>query len=411
MSLPTAVLDHQTQIKQLTKKTQIQLLKRWLTVSALNISASWDEQLPDALDTFESAQYDAALAGGLYGPTVLAQQGSYTPPQYFTNPHAMVGYASSGAPAQIVLTRPVSYAKQLIGNGAPAGLALEKAGMLLTSIVRTQIPDVARVSAGLDVAARPGTGYTRMVGSSACDRCVVLAGRFYRWNTGFLRHPRCNCVHVPTNAKSTQGALAEGLIDDPYKVFNALSEAEQNRIYGVDNAQAIRDGADIYQVVNARRGRRGLTTSEGTTRRGYSRDLAGTRLTPEGIYRQNLSRDKTLELLRENNYILPAGQVPGGSIRKNDTEGFGALGRGGTRVGARTAVLEARRTGVRDSSSRYTMTEAERRLADSRARYDAILQGRNPFDSKGEGLTPAIAAQVEVDYRRWLASGGQVFTA
>jgi hypothetical protein len=78
-------------------------------------------------------------------------------------------------------------------------------------------------------------------------------------------------------------------------------------------------------------------------------------------------------------------------------------------VGAREAVEKARATGVRNPASRATMTDAERRLNDSRSRYEQALSGRNPYSRDGKGLTPMLSAQAETDYRRWLASGGQIF--
>lgn len=160
-------------------------------------------------------------------------------------------------------------------------------------------------------------------------------------------------------------------------------------------------------MVNSRRGMKpgGLVTTEGTSRRGNFGSKG--RLTPEGIYSQNLSRAETLKLLESNGYILPGGQDPLGAIR-GQRDGFGALGRGGTRVGARQAVLEARMTGERKPNDRYNMTEAERRLFDAQLRWDAVCEGRNPYSSKNP-LTPEIAAKVEKDFRRWLATGGQVF--
>ena len=38
---------------------------------------------------------------------------------------------------------------------------------------------------------RPVGGYVRMVQAGACSRCVVLAGKWYRKNQGFQRHPGC----------------------------------------------------------------------------------------------------------------------------------------------------------------------------------------------------------------------------
>lgn len=405
----TAVKEHERKIAQLVGVASRQALFGWRRMGkdySAQLSRGWQIRLPSIEAELNATLRKAALEGSISSAFALAEQGVWVTPNAFVDVDAFVGYSAAGYPLQQALSRPVPYTKQLIGSGVPVQEALRRGGMLLQGIVSTQVTDVARQAAQVDIATRVGTGYTRMVGPGACSRCTILAGKFFRWNQGFLRHPRCNCVHVATTAKSTAAARAEGLIDDPYEAFHALSEAEQNRIYGASNAAAIRDGSDIYQVTNARRRSTGITTAEGTSRRGYASNLKGKRLTPEGIYSQNLSREETLKLLREHKYILPGGQVPGGSIR-GQTEGFGALGAGGRRVGARTAVENARRTGVRVPGTRATMTEAERRLSDARGRYEAVLGGRNPYGKTP--LTPQLAANAEADYKRWLATGGQIF--
>jgi hypothetical protein len=206
-------------------------------------------------------------------------------------------------------------------------------------------------------------------------------------------------VHVQTTARAA--AETEGLVHDPYEYFKSLSPEDQDRNYTKAGAQAIRDGGDIFQVVNSRRGVKpgGLITSEGTSKRGnFGRN--GPRLTPEAIYGKGLSREATLAELERFGYILPGGQNPTGVLR-GQAEGFGQLGRGGTRVGAREAILRARETGVRDPNVRATMTAAERRVFDAQANWDAVRSGRNPFtNAKNAKVTPDVAARVEREYRK-----------
>jgi hypothetical protein len=108
---------------------------------------------------------------------------------------------------------------------------------------------------------------------------------------------------------------------DPDAYFHSLSEAEQNRAFGQAGARAIRDGADIGQVVNARRGmyavgdRYGLkATREGMTKRGLARQRmralerggrapARVRLMPESIYRIAADRDEAIRLLYRYGYL------------------------------------------------------------------------------------------------------------
>ena len=406
-SIPRAAVDHYREMQRLQVEALRLARAAWRRVEPRFLSESWSSAVRSISPRVVDLQVRAATAGSSYTAATLAEQGSWVAPDGFVDPQAFGGYAADGRSLTGLLYGPVISTKEYIGGGMATETAMVAGRKSLETIVRTMIADAGRQAAGVDTAARRGTGYVRMLNPPSCSRCVVLAGKFFRYNQGFLRHPRCDCVHIASRLGSTAGARAEGLVDDPYAYFHSLSAAEQDAAWGRANAGAIREGADLYQVTNARRGRNGLFTTEGTTRRGNAYGLAGRRLTPEGIYAKAGSREETLRLLTEHGYILPGGQTPGGVLR-GTREGFGALGRGGRRVGARAVVEEARRTGVRNGS-RYTMTAAERRVVDSEQRYLAVLEGRNPFDRQGRGLTPTISAQVETDYRRWLASGGQIF--
>jgi hypothetical protein len=125
---------------------------------------------------------------------------------------------------------------------------------------------------------------------------VILAGRFYRWSTGFLRHPLCDCRHIPSSEDA-----AGDLRTDPMAAFRAgkvtgLSKAER---------QAIQDGADLAKVINAHRG---MYTAGGKrlTREGTKRGaLRGqVRPTPEQLYRDATSREDAIRLLRRFGYII-----------------------------------------------------------------------------------------------------------
>lgn len=402
-----AAADHYERIQALQAVTVSAGRCAWANIDERNIASSWRSQLPTLTSVTASSLTLAAESGAEYGVLDMAQRGSYVAPSAFVNPSAFGAAAPSGVPLETALTAPAVRVLGWISDGYDAAQALTMGRSLLDGTMRTFVSDSARQAASVDIATRPGVGYVRMLNPPSCDSCAILAGRFYRWNAGFLRHPRCDCIHRPSS--SVEAAKSEGLIGDPYEYFNGLSKADQNRIFGQYKAQAIRDGGDIYRVQNSWRGRDGLYTAEGTSRRGFASSLNGQRLTPEGIYRTAGSRDEALELLSEHGYLLDAGQVSGGSILGSNYTGYGALGRGGTRVGASRAVDDATVTGIRDPNVRATMTEAERRLFDARMNYETALAGDNPY---GRGPATALhKAQAEVDYRRWLASGGQIYTS
>ena len=367
----------------------------WSSLSAAYLSESWDSVSPALAAAVSKLQLDAATRGAGYGGNTLADQGLYEAPEAWVDPSSLAGVSSRGASLGAALYSAIPHTKDMIAGGMPERVALARGREVLQMSAAAQVADAGRTAAGLDTFARPRVGYVRMLNPPSCSRCSVLAGRFYRNNEGFQRHPRCDCVHVPTTR--TEAAESEGLIHDPYAYFESLSESAQDKTFGKAQAQAIRDGADLFQVVNARRGmsyagvsadgtRRGQKvvsdfTREGTPRRALwgGANPRGKRLTPDAIYAQGLPREATLDLLAKHGYLLPQGQVAEGAIR-----------------GAGPVI------------PRSDLTAAEKRLQTARLRWEAVQDGRNPH---GRGpLTPEVAARVEADYRRWLASNGQIHT-
>lgn len=371
----------------------------WRRVNPADISGSWVRSLAGLQPVMEEVQFQAAVLGAGYGASTLAAQGTYAAPRSFVNPSGFVGSAPDGRSLSGLLYSAAAQSKAAIAAGAEPMRALRIGSALLDRNVQTMVSDTGRAAASVDIVSRPSVGYVRMLQPPSCGRCVILAGKFYRWNTGFRRHPRCDCRHIPSKEN-----VAGDSTTDPYEYFKGLSSEDQDRLFTKPGANAIRDGGDIFQVVNSRRGLKpgGLVTTEGTSGRGNFGRGRPPRLTPEGIYSQNLPREDTLRLLERNGYILPGGQNPTGVIRGH-AEGFGALGRGGTRVGVRSAVEEARRTGVRDPAVRATMTAAERRTFDAQLNWDAVSAGRNPFGRSK--LTPELSAAVENDFRRIVVNG------
>lgn len=189
----------------------------------------------------------------------------------------------------------------------------------LDLFVQSEIIAAGADAASVEIAAGPEwTNYVRVLVPPSCDRCTILAGRIYRDLQGFARHPGCDCQHWPVT--SWAEAEAAGLITDPQVAF------DRGLVRGLSKAdtQAIRDGADIQEVVNAKRGGgrrpKGMTnaitvetfgrtvkaTLEGTTKRAEWRrkhpDLP-IRLRPESIYEHAKDRDDVLRLLRLYGYI------------------------------------------------------------------------------------------------------------
>lgn len=347
--------SHHRERSRLARSTAAAAMALWREVSDDDIARSWAALVARLLVLVTGAQRAAAQRADDYVSRVLDAQDLDPAPAGEVRPEALSGVASDGRPLASLLYTPAITALRAIRSGRPVSEALRSGRAAVGTIVRTQVEDAGRVADGVAVAVRPSVGYTRYVNPPACSRCIILAGRFYRYNTGFLRHPLCDCIHVPT--RNERYAESEGLISDPRSYFDSLSREEQDRIFTRAGAQAIRDGADISQVVNARRGAAGLSragarltleeqriirggrdrgrltrtsvygrdvfvTDEGTTRRGLAGSRLGAlnpdairvpgeryrrartpRLMPESIYELARDRDEAIRLLRRFGYI------------------------------------------------------------------------------------------------------------
>lgn len=153
-------------------------------------------------------------------------------------------------------------------------------------LVASIVQDAARAAESVAVAVRPDIYHVRFLAPPSCSRCAVLAGRVYRWSTGFQRHVNCDCSMIPTTVASKYAPDVEQMVRDGQ--VTGLSKADR---------QALRDGADIGQIVNVRRKNAGLLEA------GHALSRGG-RPTPAGIYRLASDRAAALELLRKYKYIL-----------------------------------------------------------------------------------------------------------
>lgn len=268
--------------------------RQWRKMDPADLQRSWAQIVDRLALVVGSSQLGAARAGSVYVPEALAED---IAPEGTVNPSRWAGIASDGRALDTLLYSAVVRTLDHLGSGDSQAVSLAAGGKWLDTIVRTQVADAGRGAAGVAIAARRDVGYVRMVSPPCCQRCAVLAGKFFKWNAGFNRHPKCDCRHVP----STSG-VPDGLRShiDPSEIKDLTA----------DQRKAISDGSDLNQVINAHRPKRrsadGMTTSEGATRRGLagSRLNGKQRLTPEAIYRVSATREEALRRLRNNGYLL-----------------------------------------------------------------------------------------------------------
>lgn len=330
-------------------KLRQEAAEAWARVDPAHISETWLQQIPRLQLLLTGGQHAAAASADRYVTEALVEQGINPATTGRLDAASLAGVASDGRPLESLLAQPGIAAKVALADGVTLDRAMTAGSTLTQLIAHTQVADAGRIADGVALSARRHAhGYVRMIVGKTCSRCIMLAGKFYAWNAGFQRHPHCDCVHVPAAE-----ADSEDIRISPRKTFDAMSSVEQGQVFTQSGAQAIRDGADMNQVVNARRGAAGLSpagarltadevkllrggrdvghletrnvfgrdlfvTTEGTTTRGFAGQRLGAkkaggryrsakppRLMPESIYQiAGSDRDEAIRLLRRFGYIV-----------------------------------------------------------------------------------------------------------
>lgn len=299
--------DRFVAVAALDRRTLRQLLELWWGLSASSLQASFEESLPEMISILAASQATAASVGAEY-------LNSSTPGAAVqVRPESFAGVASDGRPLAGLLSQ-VLVQVFIASQAKPLALAMETGADALDRIVTTQIQDAARGAEQVVIGANTAVkGYRRIVEPGACGRCIILAGRFYRWNDGFDRHPRCRCEHSAVTGESDDS-------QDPKALFDGMTREDQDRAFTVAGAKAIRLGADPSRVVNARRGMSTATSETG--KQMLSRDVMSKlqfttqeltgkgkfknriRLMPESILEQATTKAEARRLLRKYLYII-----------------------------------------------------------------------------------------------------------
>jgi len=333
-------LRHYRRQQRLTRLTANQVQELWRLIDASDLTGSWNSGIGSrVVESVTAGQLASAKLADDYVDEIADVEGADPERAGSVRPSAFAGLAADGRSLDSLMYLSVITTKQGIGGGLSMDDALMRGLRQALMLSSSEVTQAGRGAVGTSmVGKRTIQGYVRVVNPPACARCIILAGKEYGWNKGFQRHPRCDCVHLPTTLiarnqnRGRRDDDARGGFINPRSYFNSLSRAEQDRIFTEAGARAIREGADLAQVVNARRGMYTTTaygrilraTREGTTTRGFyyrqerARDIArgrvpanigrqyrlmSPRLLPEQIFELAGSRDEAIAMLRRFGYL------------------------------------------------------------------------------------------------------------
>lgn len=223
------------------------VLRLWGKVDPDEIRASWAGLSAEAFALVSVGQMAAATGADAYMDAAWTESHPVAPVSLGrVQPRSLAGVASDGRNLLTLLQQPAISALAQIGRGATPAQALAASGNSLAVITGTQVADAGRAAESVALTARPRiSGYIRVLSTPSCSRCAILAGKWFRYNEGFRRHPRCDCQHLPADEPT-------GPLTAPWDYFNSLPRAQQDRYFGKDDAEAIRDGKDLIRLVNQR---------------------------------------------------------------------------------------------------------------------------------------------------------------
>jgi len=293
--------------------------------------ASFIQIAPQLIDVMNTAQLRISQNAQAFIPEILDATGQSraNKPRLTIPENAFVGTAGNGLPTESLAYGAVIRAKTAIGAGVTTKEALAQGGQFMALSLGTMLSDTRRGMEGFETYSRPVSGYVRMLTPPSCGRCVILAGKHYRKNKGFARHPGCDCVHIPASEN-----VAGDMTTDPQEYLSSLDDDALSKALGSQaNAKAYSEyDADPFQIVNSYRagirkaqqyGRNIKYTTEGMTRRGLAykqmqnvrslsrgptaletrRRVIAPRLMPESIFSLNLSQERTASMLRDFGWL------------------------------------------------------------------------------------------------------------
>lgn len=281
--------------------------QQWALLSSGELEAQWARAAPAVKRALTTSQRLAASGAAQYVEDALSAQGAGGRALALVPAEALAGYAMDGRSLEGALAQPMVGVRDELARGLDRAEALQRGERRMLRLVVGELGDTARVADGLAIGLEEtARGYVRRVNVPSCGRCIVQAGKFFRKNAGFKRHPKCDCTHVPI--------YRSWAAPSPDELLGRMSPAEREAALGKTNARAIAAGADPAQVINARRGMsspddrarthaaRRATTTESTSKRGVA--PRQTRESPAALVRKHGEQPEALrEALRANGYL------------------------------------------------------------------------------------------------------------
>lgn len=197
-------MTHYRRRVRLAAATASQVQTLWRQIDQRDLAGSWLHVGPRIVRVISAAQATAAGMSEGYVEAALVAQNFDADPAGTLIPHSLAGIASDGRPLESLARQPLIEALDRMSQGVSLAQSMASGRMSMDRIVRTQVADAGRVGDGVSTVTRPKVDwYVRVLTPPSCSRCAILAGRYYRSDKPFLRHPRCLPAGTVVSGPST----------------------------------------------------------------------------------------------------------------------------------------------------------------------------------------------------------------
>ncbi len=202
MALEQVAQAHYRRSSLTTRQVVAAVLALWRATGP----SGFRDELARAAGLVAAGQLSQAVQAADYLLALATEQGM-SPPEAQLVPRALSGVAADGRPLADVLSYPIHRVWTMLDAGADFATAETSGTASLTRIVANEVTQagVSAESVGMVGQTEMG-GYVRILTPPSCGRCAILAGKWFKWNDGFDRHPSCFPAGVTVSGPAAEAA-------------------------------------------------------------------------------------------------------------------------------------------------------------------------------------------------------------
>lgn len=202
MALEDIVAAHYRRSALTTRQVVAAILAIWRATGP----SGFRDELQRAAGLLAFGQLTQALRAAQYLTDLADEYGMDRAPTRLVA-RSFAGTSADDRPLVDVLSYASRRAWAMLDAGADYAIANTSGAASLTRIVANETTQAGINAESVGMVAQPEmVGYVRLLNTPSCGRCAILAGKWFKWNDGFARHPTCFPAGVTVSGPSAEAA-------------------------------------------------------------------------------------------------------------------------------------------------------------------------------------------------------------